>query len=279
MRKYVPRVHVFAGSDVQHLDYRRFKTFVFPETSFISVTSYQSEQIIALKIQNNPYARSFCTNGDRRSVLKRLLDEESASDEDINGNSSKFRPLISLDGPEVPRSSPPRNITATTATQQRVLNSCPALVTSPAIPPYPCPYSPQPCFSYPAYATCLDWCPPLYGLGHQPYGYADAVGSCRSYVPSPYLSPAATASLLPPIYLPTLSASQSVGAMSVTSGLSVTSSLSASSAAATSLLSSATSPLSSAATVSSATPSFPIMSLSSADGTAASQPSLSNATL
>ncbi|KAH7959207.1 hypothetical protein HPB49_009176 [Dermacentor silvarum] len=44
MRKYVPRVHVFAGSDVQQLDYRRFKTFVFPETGFISVTSYQNEQ-------------------------------------------------------------------------------------------------------------------------------------------------------------------------------------------------------------------------------------------
>ncbi|XP_077532574.1 T-box transcription factor TBX6-like [Haemaphysalis longicornis] len=66
MRKYVPRIHVFAGSDVQRLDYRRFKTFLFPETSFFAVTTYQNEQIIALKIQNNPYARSFFSNGERR---------------------------------------------------------------------------------------------------------------------------------------------------------------------------------------------------------------------
>ncbi|XP_037512375.2 T-box-containing protein TBX6L [Rhipicephalus sanguineus] len=66
MRKYVPRIHVFAGSDVQKLDFRSFKTFVFPETGFISVTSYQNDQIITLKIQNNPYARSFCSNTERR---------------------------------------------------------------------------------------------------------------------------------------------------------------------------------------------------------------------
>ncbi|KAH7957063.1 hypothetical protein HPB52_015005 [Rhipicephalus sanguineus] len=45
MRKYVPRIHVFAGSDVQKLDFRSFKTFVFPETGFISVTSYQNDQL------------------------------------------------------------------------------------------------------------------------------------------------------------------------------------------------------------------------------------------
>ncbi|CAN7986858.1 unnamed protein product, partial [Ixodes hexagonus] len=82
MRKYIPRIHVFAGSDVLQLDYRRFKTFIFPETSFIAVTSYQSEEVIALKIENNPYARSFCTNSDRRAGSKRLLDEESAFDDD-----------------------------------------------------------------------------------------------------------------------------------------------------------------------------------------------------
>ncbi|KAH8041001.1 hypothetical protein HPB51_013404 [Rhipicephalus microplus] len=49
MRKYVPYIHVFAGSDVQQLDFRRFKTFMFPETEFISVTSYQNDQ--------SPYAR------------------------------------------------------------------------------------------------------------------------------------------------------------------------------------------------------------------------------
>ncbi|CAN7987385.1 unnamed protein product, partial [Ixodes pacificus] len=82
MRKYIPRIHVFAGSDVLQLDYRRFKTFIFPETSFIAVTAYQSEEVIALKIEHNPYARSFYTNGERRSNAKRLLDEESVSDEE-----------------------------------------------------------------------------------------------------------------------------------------------------------------------------------------------------
>ncbi|KAL3244888.1 hypothetical protein MRX96_018477 [Rhipicephalus microplus] len=82
MRKYVPYIHVFAGSDVQQLDFRRFKTFMFPETEFISVTSYQNDQIIALKIQNNPYARSFCSNTDRRNAIRRLTDEELGSGDD-----------------------------------------------------------------------------------------------------------------------------------------------------------------------------------------------------
>nr|XP_037271497.1 T-box transcription factor TBX3-like [Rhipicephalus microplus] len=87
MRKYVPYIHVFAGSDVQQLDFRRFKTFMFPETEFISVTSYQNDQIIALKIQNNPYARSFCSNTDRRNAIRRLTDEELGSGDDTAGHS------------------------------------------------------------------------------------------------------------------------------------------------------------------------------------------------
>ncbi|XP_065304711.1 T-box transcription factor TBX6-like [Dermacentor albipictus] len=216
MRKYVPRVHVFAGSDVQQLDYRRFKTFVFPETGFISVTSYQNEQIIALKIQNNPYARSFCSNTDRRNALKRLMAEESASDEDTNGHNSAARQSSTTESPETYNNSPTTCSTATSF-HQRLTSMGPSLSgydvnTAPSLPPtyapYTCSTPSQSLFGLRgAYSTGLDWYSPLYNLAQQLY-YPSAppsatAGSCRPYVPSPYLN-ASTAPVMSPFFLPGL---------------------------------------------------------------------------
>ncbi|XP_077977698.1 T-box transcription factor T homolog 1-like [Glandiceps talaboti] len=57
LHKYEPRVHIIkvGGSDKQ----RMIKTHTFRETRFIAVTAYQNEEITALKIKHNPFAKAF----------------------------------------------------------------------------------------------------------------------------------------------------------------------------------------------------------------------------
>ena len=47
-----------------------FKTFIFPETSFIAVTAYQNQLITKLKIDSNPFAKGF-RDSSRLSDLER----------------------------------------------------------------------------------------------------------------------------------------------------------------------------------------------------------------
>ncbi|XP_069688920.1 T-box transcription factor T isoform X2 [Periplaneta americana] len=55
LHKYEPRVHlVKVGSEL-----RRVHTYPFPETQFIAVTAYQNEEVTALKIKHNPFAKAF----------------------------------------------------------------------------------------------------------------------------------------------------------------------------------------------------------------------------
>ncbi|XP_021933935.1 brachyury protein [Zootermopsis nevadensis] len=55
LHKYEPRVHlVKVGSEL-----RRVLTYPFPETQFIAVTAYQNEEVTALKIKHNPFAKAF----------------------------------------------------------------------------------------------------------------------------------------------------------------------------------------------------------------------------
>ena len=78
MHKYQPRVHIIKRPDenLMHintklqvsgdLDSFEYKTFVFPETSFIAVTAYQNQLITKLKIDSNPFAKGFRdSNADR----------------------------------------------------------------------------------------------------------------------------------------------------------------------------------------------------------------------
>ncbi|XP_052815282.1 T-box transcription factor TBX20-like isoform X2 [Mya arenaria] len=66
MHKYQPRIHIVRKRDttpclpsVTSLDAEEFKTFVFPETTFIAVTAYQNQLITKLKIDSNPFAKGF----------------------------------------------------------------------------------------------------------------------------------------------------------------------------------------------------------------------------
>ena len=73
MHKYQPRLHVIEyveGCNVNINTNERIPaghpfvhTFVFPETSFITVTAYQNQQITRLKIDRNPFAKGFRNSG------------------------------------------------------------------------------------------------------------------------------------------------------------------------------------------------------------------------
>nr|BAA37091.1 pfBra1 [Ptychodera flava] len=57
LHKYEPRVHIIkvGGNEKQ----RMISTHTFKETRFIAVTAYQNEEITALKIKHNPFAKAF----------------------------------------------------------------------------------------------------------------------------------------------------------------------------------------------------------------------------
>ncbi|OAF64856.1 putative T-box protein 11 [Intoshia linei] len=59
MHKYHPRVHIVKVSDYMNTVYGSFRTYVFPETTFIAVTAYQNDKVTKLKINNNPFAKGF----------------------------------------------------------------------------------------------------------------------------------------------------------------------------------------------------------------------------
>ena len=76
MHKYQPRIHIVrkkdlsAGGSIQNLDAEEFRTFIFPETTFIGVTAYQNQLITKLKIDSNPFAKGFRDSGSRLNDLE-----------------------------------------------------------------------------------------------------------------------------------------------------------------------------------------------------------------
>ncbi|CAH1388595.1 unnamed protein product [Nezara viridula] len=55
LHKYEPRVHIVRVGNEQ----RKVLAYPFPETQFIAVTAYQNEEVTALKIKHNPFAKAF----------------------------------------------------------------------------------------------------------------------------------------------------------------------------------------------------------------------------
>ncbi|XP_067399466.1 T-box transcription factor T-A-like [Emydura macquarii macquarii] len=55
LHKYEPRIHIVKVGGPQKM----ISSFAFPETQFIAVTAYQNEEITALKIKHNPFAKAF----------------------------------------------------------------------------------------------------------------------------------------------------------------------------------------------------------------------------
>ncbi|XP_069478974.1 T-box transcription factor T-A-like [Ambystoma mexicanum] len=69
LHKYEPRIHVMKVGGPQKM----INSFAFPETQFIAVTAYQNEEITALKIKHNPFAKAFL-DAKERSDTRDVLD-------------------------------------------------------------------------------------------------------------------------------------------------------------------------------------------------------------
>ncbi|XP_060686949.1 T-box transcription factor T isoform X3 [Hemiscyllium ocellatum] len=74
LHKYEPRIHIVRVGGTQ----RMISSHSFPETQFIAVTAYQNEEITALKIKYNPFAKAFLDSKER-SDHKEMLDDVSDS--------------------------------------------------------------------------------------------------------------------------------------------------------------------------------------------------------
>uniref|UniRef100_G1SDS8 T-box transcription factor T n=2 Tax=Oryctolagus cuniculus TaxID=9986 RepID=G1SDS8_RABIT len=70
LHKYEPRIHIVRVGGPQ----RMITSHCFPETQFIAVTAYQNEEITALKIKYNPFAKAFL-DAKERSDHKDAMEE------------------------------------------------------------------------------------------------------------------------------------------------------------------------------------------------------------
>ncbi|XP_072532945.1 T-box transcription factor T [Salminus brasiliensis] len=70
LHKYEPRIHIVRVGAPQ----RMVTSHAFPETQFIAVTAYQNEEITALKIKYNPFAKAFL-DAKERSDHKEIIDD------------------------------------------------------------------------------------------------------------------------------------------------------------------------------------------------------------
>ncbi|XP_044147873.1 T-box transcription factor T isoform X3 [Bufo gargarizans] len=94
LHKYEPRIHIVRVGGSQ----RMITSHSFPETQFIAVTAYQNEEITALKIKHNPFAKAFL-DAKERNDHKELLDEaidgqQGYSQSTIQDNSSSCLSML-----------------------------------------------------------------------------------------------------------------------------------------------------------------------------------------
>ncbi|CAH2250982.1 brachyury isoform X1 [Pelobates cultripes] len=71
LHKYEPRIHIVRVGGPQKM----ITSHSFPETQFIAVTAYQNEEITALKIKHNPFAKAFLDAKERSDQSKDFMDE------------------------------------------------------------------------------------------------------------------------------------------------------------------------------------------------------------
>uniref|UniRef100_A0A4W3KI23 T-box domain-containing protein n=1 Tax=Callorhinchus milii TaxID=7868 RepID=A0A4W3KI23_CALMI len=62
LHKYEPQIYIVRLGG----PHRMISNHFFPETQFIAVTAYQNEEVTALKIKNNPFAKAFLDAKERR---------------------------------------------------------------------------------------------------------------------------------------------------------------------------------------------------------------------
>ncbi|KAM4866212.1 T-box transcription factor T [Thomomys bottae] len=99
LHKYEPRIHIVRVGGSQ----RMITSHCFPETQFIAVTAYQNEEITALKIKYNPFAKAFL-DAKERSDHKDVVEELGGSQQPGCSQSGGW--LIPGAGPLCPPASP-----------------------------------------------------------------------------------------------------------------------------------------------------------------------------
>ncbi|CDQ64919.1 unnamed protein product [Oncorhynchus mykiss] len=100
LHKYEPRIHIVKVGGLQKM----ISSQSFPETQFIAVTAYQNEEITALKIKHNPFAKAFL-DAKERSDHKDMPDH--GGDSQQSGYSQLGGWFLPGNGPMCPSSSPP----------------------------------------------------------------------------------------------------------------------------------------------------------------------------
>ncbi|XP_062385397.1 T-box transcription factor T-A isoform X2 [Sardina pilchardus] len=101
LHKYEPRIHIVKVGGIQKM----ISSQSFPETQFIAVTAYQNEEITALKIKHNPFAKAFL-DAKERSEHKDIPDH--STDNQQAGYSQLGGWFLPSNGPICPNSSPPQ---------------------------------------------------------------------------------------------------------------------------------------------------------------------------
>lgn len=86
LHKYEPRLHIVKVT--ANAQKKRISSFNFPDTQFIAVTAYQNEEITALKIKHNPFAKAFLDakeRPDQREFLEDSVDNQQRSFSHLSG--------------------------------------------------------------------------------------------------------------------------------------------------------------------------------------------------
>ncbi|KAJ7987426.1 hypothetical protein DPEC_G00326360 [Dallia pectoralis] len=87
LHKYEPRIHIVRVGGPQRL----ITSHSFPDTQFIAVTAYQNEEITALKIKYNPFAKAFL-DAKERSDHKDILEDSNIQQSSYSQLSGWFFP-------------------------------------------------------------------------------------------------------------------------------------------------------------------------------------------
>ncbi|KAJ7387444.1 T-box transcription factor tbx3 [Desmophyllum pertusum] len=115
MRRYVPRVMVVESANGVYFDYKLREEFYFPETEFMAVSQYRNKQITKLKIDANPFASAYRSEGLHGQAKRRRIESKTASEDwkdwitpedgPPSNNSSLEEPGINSDEPDAENNS------------------------------------------------------------------------------------------------------------------------------------------------------------------------------
>ncbi|XP_008428161.1 brachyury protein [Poecilia reticulata] len=156
LHKYEPRIHIVRVGGPR----RMITSHSFPETQFIAVTAYQNEEITALKIKYNPFAKAFL-DAKERNDHKDMREE--ANENPQSGYSQLGSWFIHGTGTLCPPTSPHSQFGSPIALSPSHGCERYSSLRSHRSAPYSSPY---------AHRT------------HSPTGYSDNSSSCLSMLPS-----------------------------------------------------------------------------------------------